>query len=806
MRRSPNDPRQSQDQRLLVFMLLSTLIFVMFWRPAEPPVQQPDEGQQAEQAEGADRQAPEDGGGQDAPPAVADTAGDDPAEAANAPAAPIEEAPLADPELIAIGSAASDSPYRMLMTLSNEGAAIRRLSLSSDETHDLHDRGGYLGVEEAVNGPDGGVLLPVVGDGTPAAQAGLQAGDVLLGAGDVEFAHVAALHAWLRDTKPGRTYEIRVRRDGEEVQPIAARLTRAPLRVIRPEAENLLLHLKDLPEEYEYAPSLIVRIAKLNGQDAEAPDIAAANDRLAAAPWTIDQDASDADTAVFTMRLAKLGLEVVKRYRIHEVPADEIANDDYRGYHFEFDVEFRNLREEPQLVSYQLEGPNGLPIEGFWYANKIGRTESGSGAWGAVGLRDVIARYEGSRVLQMRCVKIAEGEIEPFGEGAPMAYIGVDAQYFSTMFIPQKESLGEVWFDRADADLATVKLGEGSRPTLNNPTFTITRRPVQLASAGEEGNARTDSFTVFAGPKRGELLAKYYPDDQEIYGLHGILYYGWFGPVAQVMLWILHGFYSIARNYGVAIFMLTVLVRVCMYPLSRKQALNMVKMQELKPEIDRIAEKHKNDVEKRTRAQQELFRKHKYNPMGGCLLMFLQLPVFIGLYRALAVDVELREASLFTHAIRFCSNLAAPDMAIDWSTIWPQWFNNGFLDSILGIFALGPYLNLLPIATIALFLMQQKMFMPPPTNEQAALQQKMMKYMMMVFGLMFFKVPSGLCLYFIASSLWGIGERKLLPHPTPNVEPATPAKTTAIERPPKKTATAADKAARAKKAQKKKRR
>jgi YidC/Oxa1 family membrane protein insertase len=76
---------------------------------------------------------------------------------------------------------------------------------------------------------------------------------------------------------------------------------------------------------------------------------------------------------------------------------------------------------------------------------------------------------------------------------------------------------------------------------------------------------------------------------------------------------------------------------------------------------------------------------------------------------------------------------------------------------------LGPYLNVLPLATIGLFLWQQKMFMPPPTDEQSAMQQKMMQYMMIFISFMFFKVASGLCIYFIASSLWGIAERKLLP-------------------------------------------
>ena len=155
----------------------------------------------------------------------------------------------------------------------------------------------------------------------------------------------------------------------------------------------------------------------------------------------------------------------------------------------------------------------------------------------------------------------------------------------------------------------------------------------------------------------------------EAYGLGDLMYYGWFGWVAVPMTNTLHFFYAIVRNSGLAIIMLTVLVRLCMFPLSRKQALNAQKMQELQPEIKRIQEKYKKDVEGRTKAQQELFRKHNYNPLSGCLLMFIQLPIFIGLYRSLQVDVELRDAPLIAEAIRWCSNLAAPDMLFDWSSV-----------------------------------------------------------------------------------------------------------------------------------------
>jgi YidC/Oxa1 family membrane protein insertase len=208
-------------------------------------------------------------------------------------------------------------------------------------------------------------------------------------------------------------------------------------------------------------------------------------------------------------------------------------------------------------------------------------------------------------------------------------------------------------------------------------------------------------------------------------------------------------------------------------------------MQVLQPEMKAIAEKYKNEPEKRTKATQDLWKKHDYNPAGGCLLVFIQIPIFMGLYRSLATDVELRQAPLFTDAIRWCSNLAAPDMLWDWSKVLP-----GFLTAPEGW--LGPYLNLFPLATIGLFLWQQKLFMPPAVDEQAKVQQQVMKYMMFFMALMFFKVPCGLCLYFIASSLWGIAERIWMP--VPQAAPAVAvAATAAVPSPPAREKSAATK-------------
>jgi YidC/Oxa1 family membrane protein insertase len=330
--------------------------------------------------------------------------------------------------------------------------------------------------------------------------------------------------------------------------------------------------------------------------------------------------------------------------------------------------------------------------------------------------------------------------------------------------IPIKQSLEEVWFDTTEAIVVGPPPDARTPPTYTNVTCRMFRKPVELAA----GATHRDSFQVFIGPKRPELLEQYQASSDPNYSLRDVIYYGWpiFGAVAKAMLWVLHTFHGLVGNYGIAIIMLTVLVRGALFPLSYKQTKSMARMQALKPEIDRISEKYKADVQKKSAAIQELYRKNKINPLGGCLPVFLQLPIFIGLYRSLAVDVELRQSPLFSSAIRWCSNLAAPDMLWDWSAIMPNFVTNGS-----GLLWLGPYLNVLPLVTVGLFLVTQKMAMPAPDSEQAVMQQKMMKYMTAFMGVMFYKVASGLCLYFIASSLWGIAERKLLPKkPTGDAE------------------------------------
>lgn len=752
------------QRRFTTFLLLMLAAWMLSNVLFPPPPRQPAGQQEAEvEVEQEADTAPDDQPAAEMAPGAPPT----PSLADLEPAAVDDDVPL---ELVTLGSVDPQGGYPMLVTITNQGAGIHRVELANRRFRDDDERSGYLGqivasldapsgeaIEPGEADPEPGVEVQVVGPGTPAAEAGLKVGDRIVGllpsdpkATELEIAITEDLRAVLGTTKPGQTIALRVERDGQQLEPIEVKLRRRPLEVIRPEIENLRLRNADVPVDFEGPPSFLTSLQSLDGRRFEDEDRAQIDALLRAGHWEIVE--RQAESVTLRRALPQLGLEFIKRYSIQEVPEERRDDHSYPGYNLDMDVVIRNTGDQDRTLAYTLSGPNGLPIEGWWYSRKISRTFS------SAGLRDVIVRFNNEDVEQIRCPKIADDETEPMGQGSSLAYAAVDAQYFAAALIPRKESIDEVWFEKTEA----VRIGPkpaGKEPkTYANVSFEVERRSMPVAA----GATLRDSYNIFLGPKRPELLKNYYVADARQYNLSDLLYYGWFGSIAKVMLAILHFFYSIVGNYGIAIIMLTVTVRLCMFPLSLKQTQSMARMQALKPEMDKINEKYKNDMQKKQQAMQELYGKHKINPLSGCLPMFIQFPVFMSLYRGLMVDVELRQSPLFGEAIRWCSNLAAPDRLYDWSWLMPASFNNG-----LGLFALGPYLNVFPLVTVVLFLTSQRMFMPEPANEQARTQQSMMKFMTLFMGLIFYKVASGLCLYFIVSSLWGIMERKLLPRATP---------------------------------------
>ena len=456
-------------------------------------------------------------------------------------------------------------------------------------------------------------------------------------------------------------------------------------------------------------------------------------------------------------------LTVVKRYTLAKATKDFDDGVEEAAYHLDFDIEFEFDGAQTFELAYRLNGATGLPLEGWWYAYKVHPT-----SFGGAGVRDVVGRkFGGNHIMKTnpKIVKSATKNPENpdeavFDDRLVLRYAGVDAQYFASVLIadvPDWNDPGQAannyrferFVARAVEDVPADKKERKQKRNKTDVSFQIDSEPIRI----DPGTKISRSFKIFIGPKRPELLSL------TEYQIEDCISYGWFPMISKPLTGVLHFFYLIVRNYGISIILLTILVRGCLFPLGRQQAINAQRMQELAPEMKKIADKYKDDMQKRSEAQRELFRKNNYNPLSGCLPMFFQLPIFVGLYRALSVDIELRQAPLIP-GISWCSNLSAPDQLLRWDSFMPE-----FLGGMNGM--LGPYLNILPLISVALMIVHQKLFTPPPADEQQEMQMKMMKFMMIFFGFLFFRVPAGLCLYFITSSLWGLAERKLLPKPKP---------------------------------------
>ena len=692
----------------------------------------------------------------------------------------------AEPGWVTLGSIDPESPYRMLITFTNRGAAPSRIELNTAQYRDVQELSGYLGQIVAdqthAEASGDGVLVQVVGPGTPAHKfEALQVGDKIVNFEGIEIKAFADLRNALLKTRPGDEIGLTVIRDGNLIER-TIRLGHYPKDIIRPETVpqsyeeyqamgglhgtdeqtdqlSFLMTLQQIndmklaePESHAIDNSKLIGMIKPDKSLGNELDGVALRNEL----WDIVS--AQENEVVFKRTVPHWNLEVIKTYRLQK---REEADPKFKygaGYELTLNITVRNLDTKPHRIAYQLDGPTGLPLEGGWFAYKMGPQ------FGTYGIRDIVVQLHGnnSNIVSSNVIhidKIPNTYLNPWIDISPN-YLGVDSRYFQCTLMPDKEAIesGEVWHSK----IFPIRVGTKNTHwrTLTNVSFRMWSKPTEL----QPNEAIEHAYTIFAGPKDTAILAEY--------GLSETISYGWFWFAAQPLLAFLHFLHWLGLPYALAIIVLTVCVRLVLLPLSIKQAVGAIKMQELSPELKALAEKHKDDIQERSQAQRELFKKHGYNPLSGCLPIFIQLPIFIGLYKALTVDAGLYGSPLISSSVRWCSDLSAPDMLYDWSGFWNMlgWtsFNTG-----QGMLALGPYFSILPLLTVVLLLVQMVITMPPPTDEQSRMMRNMMYIMMPMMGLLFFKFPSGLCLYFLISTAWGLLERRFIPKPKPKPVEAT---------------------------------
>jgi len=282
---------------------------------------------------------------------------------------------------------------------------------------------------------------------------------------------------------------------------------------------------------------------------------------------------------------------------------------------------------------------------------------------------------------------------------------------------------------------------------------------ITLASAKDENFQQTIEMDVFIGPKDRQLFMdnplydKLQYTDTVASGGCGFMTFDW---LRNGLMWLLTLFATklFFGNYGLAIILLVLVVRVILHPLTKKGQISMSNMQKnmakLQPKIAKLKEKHANDKQALSAATMKLYKEHG-NPMTGmlgCLPMLLQMPIWVALFSGLNTSINLRNAGLLPF---WLTDLAVPDQLITWSQSIPL---------------IGNSFNLLPILLCVAMFLQAKtnpsMSGSAATPEQAQ-QQKMMKYMMPIMMLFFFyKTPSGLTLYIMASTTIGVIEQMVI--------------------------------------------
>ncbi|WP_435017190.1 membrane protein insertase YidC [Tundrisphaera sp. TA3] len=442
------------------------------------------------------------------------------------------------------------------------------------------------------------------------------------------------------------------------------------------------------------------------------------------------------------------GQEIAFRAKVDE-PAVTVTKT-YRLWQGEdgFDVELKFTGDRAAKFAYTLVGPYGIPIEGEWYTSTF---------------RDIFFGLvkENTTEISTRAASDVVGTIDDptqrFSQ-LPLKFAGVEDQYFATFVQPWP--IPKTNADRYDQDSGPIAVFKDEKaPQKSDVGVEITSRPLVV---GPNLGETTHTYKVFAGPKTYDALVGYGADELASYRKTWLPIPFASQLAKNVIAPLLVRIYALTEqvsrmfggtkgNYGIAIILLTMCVRLAMFPLGRKQAVMAKKMQDLQPLLTEAREKYKDDKEQLNKETWAIFKANKVNPASGCLPALIQMPIFVGLWQALNNSVHLRHSSFL-----YIRDLAAPDML----------FKFPFELPLIGGF-LGPYFNLLPLLVVALMLIQTKLFSPPATTPEAEMNQKMMKYMMVFMAFMFYKVPSGLGLYFITSSLWQISERLLLPKVLP---------------------------------------
>ncbi|MBI9087294.1 MAG: membrane protein insertase YidC [Desulfobacterales bacterium] len=390
------------------------------------------------------------------------------------------------------------------------------------------------------------------------------------------------------------------------------------------------------------------------------------------------------------------------------------------------------VRDAEKRISYRWVSPDGVVVEKVFrfqpdsylipltvtIRNESGRNINGNSY---VALKkfspdnDVRYGFEGPSALiddHLEQVKVKDLD-EKNSFSGKVNWMALQDRYFMSSLSPEATGRG------------TIKLSINGDRLLESRLFNgdIALKPGTQVSYG---------YQVFFGPLSVSLLKTLG------HQLDRAVDFGWFDIIAKPCLWLMNFFYRFIPNYGVAIILLTILTKVLLWPLGNKSYKSMGEMKKIQPLMAEIREKYKDDKKKMNEEVMGLYRIYKINPMGGCLPMLVQIPVFFALYRMLYEAIELRHAPFFG----WITDLSAPDRLFQFD------FSIPMMEPPYGI----PVLTVVMGATMFL---QQKM--SPPMGDPA--QAKVMMFMPIIFTVIFINFSSGLVLYWLVNNVLSISQQ-----------------------------------------------
>jgi len=288
-------------------------------------------------------------------------------------------------------------------------------------------------------------------------------------------------------------------------------------------------------------------------------------------------------------------------------------------------------------------------------------------------------------------------------QNADNGWVAMVQHYFVSAFVPQGKSPREFFVRKVDAPA-------DGKPGVYSAGVIV---PVAQVEAGAQGSV---SVPLFAGPQIQSQLK------QVAEGLDLVVDYGWLTVIAAPIFWALEWIHKLVGNWGWAIVVLTIALKLIFFPLSAASYKSMAKMRQVTPRLQHIKEHFADDRQRMNQEMMDLYRKEKINPLGGCLPILIQIPVFIALYWVLLGAVEMRNAP------------------------WVGWIHD--------LSAQDPF-YILPVIMIATMVIQTRLNPTPPDPIQA----KVMMMMPFVFGFMFFFFPAGLVLYWVVNNVLSIAQQ-----------------------------------------------